>query len=206
MSLVIVTPPAALPVSEEEAWAHLQLTLRPTGSPETMAPRDREHVERLIRSAVDLLDGPNGAIGSRCMIQQTWKLRLCDFPADGVIRLPLAPVQSVTHFFIVDPSGASVPWSNTNYTVSGLNDPNKQAEIMPAPGASWPAIRKGPESIQINFVAGFGASPESVPASLKLAVLETVRQLYEAHISALPFSGLSDGVREALRPFRRWTW
>ena len=105
MHLKRIVPPVGLPVSLAEVKAGANLD---GGSD------DDAKIAGLIRSAVEMIDGPDGEI-QRCLLSQTWELRLDCFPgyfdywrwpgwpyrphywhSKGLeIEIPLPPLQSV---------------------------------------------------------------------------------------------------------------
>jgi uncharacterized phiE125 gp8 family phage protein len=61
--------------------------------------------------------------------------------------------------------------------------------------------------IEIEFTAGFGATPDDVPAPLREAILRLVGEAYagveRAESARRGEGGLPDGVEALLRPWRR---
>jgi uncharacterized phiE125 gp8 family phage protein len=189
---VRVIPPAELPVSLEEAKAHLRIDFGD----------DDFYVAGLIEAATAHLDGWSGILG-RALVTQTWRQDLCGFPCDGVIRLPLAPVQAVTAITYRDEVGADMTL-----------DPGVTTEVMTDAlgpfvrlrgGQSWPATAQGDDAVSVVFTAGYGAS-SAVPQAIRHAILLLVGHW---HATREPVnignitSNLDFAVTALLAPFRR---
>jgi hypothetical protein len=183
MRLRLITPPAAVPVSVDEARAHV--SAYGTGNDAILSA--------MIDAAVSHLDGRAGILG-RALIQQTWELSLDEFPrylvpgADfrplnrtlltefSAIRLPLAPLVSVSSVKYIDVNGTQQTLDPATYTVDATSEPGV---IVPAYGAMWPATRAVRNAVTIQFVCGYGTAATDVPAALRAAILLMVGDLFE---------------------------
>jgi uncharacterized phiE125 gp8 family phage protein len=168
MALRIVTPPAAYPITIEEARLHLKLDAE--DSPAVHA--DDDLVNSLIAACALRLDGRDGELG-RCLITQTWDLVLDRFPKLG-IKIPLPPLQSVTALTYLDTAGDEQTLvEDTDFTVDAISQPG-----WAWPGeAGWPATFDGINTVTLRFVAGYGAA-SAVPAPIKAALKLMVGSLY----------------------------
>jgi uncharacterized phiE125 gp8 family phage protein len=159
MKLSIVSPPAALPLTADEARARIQ-TLSSVS--------DDSVVEALIGAATASLDGPNGFL-QRAIITQTWDLTLDAFDhwrsADEGIEIPLPPSQSVDSITYID-SDVEVALSSGDYRIS----PGSPSRIYPVLGGSWPTSAVLGGSVTIRFTAGYGYDGSSVPENIKIAI------------------------------------
>lgn len=172
MTLVRIASPAALPIDEAIVFAHLRLILDDEGEPDAA---EADLVRGYLAAACALLDGPGGML-ARCLISQTWALKLPRFPR-GPIAIPLPPVSAVSSVAYLDPAGASQTLDAGAYVVAGLG--SDDVSVHPAPGASWPAVRSGhPEAVTVTFVAGYGATAADVPEPIRGAILEIVADRY----------------------------
>lgn len=182
-NLVLVTPPAAEPLTAAEVWEHLRVDL--TGSP--AAPADASLIAALIKAVRQHLDGRDGWLG-RALVPQTWDLKLRAFPAacrgnpDGAVILPLPPLISVDQIIYIDSDGASQTLASSLYTVSGV-DGFGRGRVEPSYGNAWPATRDVPEAVAVRFTAGYasGNSPEdgsAVPEAIGQAMLLMIGHLY----------------------------
>jgi uncharacterized phiE125 gp8 family phage protein len=160
MSLTLVTAPALEPVSLAEAKVHLRVTV---------ADEDAL-IDGLIRAAREYVE----TFTHRALITQTWDLKLDRFPSDA-IRLPHAPLVSVTSVSYLDTAGATQTWSASLYTVDAPSGPKaRSGQIVPAYGESFPSTRGVVNAVTVRFLAGYGATAAAavtaVPASLKAAI------------------------------------
>lgn len=184
--LTLVTAPAAIAVSFEEAVNHLRID------------EMEKLVENLIAVATKHLDGRDGWLG-RALVTQTWDLTLDAFP--DCIRVPLPPLQQVTSITYVDSNGASQTLAAENYTVS----PREPALIYPAYGTSWPSTRCQRDAVTVRFTAGYGDAASDVPLPIRHALLLIIGHFYEHReavmIGAAPME-LPLAVDALLYPYR----
>jgi uncharacterized phiE125 gp8 family phage protein len=170
MSLILVTPPAALPLSLAEAKAAARIE----------GNDDDALVASLIRAAVAEVDGKFGWLG-RQLISATWDYRTSFAP--WVIRVPLPPLIEVISVSYTDPDGVPQVVDPSMYFVAGIGGADP-ARIIPEIGASWPATRRQPAPVTVRFVAGFGDSWNSVPEDLRAALSLMVAASYDGCESA----------------------
>ncbi|MDT3686759.1 MAG: hypothetical protein RO009_17145 [Pseudorhodoplanes sp.] len=204
MSLKLISAPQALAVSEQTVWDHLRLVLADQGtSPPEEAPEDRAHVRGLIEAAIGEVDGINGLL-SRALITQTWQLRLHRFPR--VVELPLPPLQEVLEVSYRDPAGTLQTLPETAFQVAGIGDEGK-GRIEPLAGSYWPETGDYVEAVLITFRAGYGDTPEDVPATIRSAILEIVAARYAFRESITPaaqYFMLPRSAVNALENYRVW--
>jgi uncharacterized phiE125 gp8 family phage protein len=130
---------------------------------------------------------------SRQLISATWDLMLDRFPCpddlsavdrwtypQGVIRVPLPPLQSVVRITYVDPDGVTQTWATDQYVVDAPAGPKAgRARITPAYGVIWPCTRCQIAAVTVRFVAGYGDDHSSVPPRVKMGMLLDLATLYE---------------------------
>jgi hypothetical protein len=179
MRLVLVTPPAAEPLTAAEARARLNIGSEVTD----------DTLNALIKAARQTIDGGRGWLG-RALITQTWRLMLDAFPgcdagrgyhrwaadewdSNSQIIIPLPPLQSITSVLYVDRDGATQTVSPSDY-VKRSGEP---AAIVPAYGKSWPVSRHQPDAVTIEFVCGYGISGSSVDEPIRNAIALMVSNL-----------------------------
>lgn len=126
----------------------------------------------------------------RALVTQTWVLTLDNFPWPGgwqyvnspaifpdphTIRVPKAPLQSVSSVEYYDLSDTLTTLAASTYVVDATTDPGR---IFLAMNKVWPVTRLRPGAVRITFVAGYGAA-SAVPEDLKLAIKMCVAYWYE---------------------------
>lgn len=109
----------------------------------------------------------------RRFVSTTLRLTLDEWPE--VFYLPSPPLVSVTSVKYYDLSGVQQTLSGSNYTVDQYTQPGR---ITPAYGLSWPTSRVHTNSIEVLYVAGYGAA-SAVPYAIKQAILFTVATWFE---------------------------
>lgn len=179
--LTLTSAPATEPVTTAEAKAWLR---QDHAADDTM-------IEELVKSARQLVEQETGL----ALITQTWRLTLDDFP-EWEIELPRSPLASVSSITYVDSAGATQTLDAAEYE---SDETVRPGIVQPSYGNTWPAARCQAKSVQITFVAGYGAA-SAVPAPLKQAVKALAGFLYE-NGGALP-ANLPEFVKALVTPFR----
>ena len=174
--LTLVSAPATEPVSASE----LRDWVRVTGTAHDAV------LALLGKAAREQVEGLTG----RALVTQTWRLTLDGFPWPGgwqvlrnpsvwpdphTIRVPKAPLVSVTHVKYYDMGGTLQTLANTVYDVDAAHDPGR---ITLALGQTWPVTRPKPGAVQVEFICGYGAAA-AVPECAKTAILFSVAQWFE---------------------------
>jgi uncharacterized phiE125 gp8 family phage protein len=159
MGCVLITPPAAEPVSTAEAKAHLRVDSDDENTLiDALVAAARQHIERETR---------------RALITQTWELRLDKFPRD-TIRTPVGPLQSVSSIKYDDINGVEQTLSTATYEIDTSVEPGW---IVRVGDGAWPDTMVAINSVRVRFVAGYGAAAV-VPQILKQAILLLVGHWY----------------------------
>lgn len=178
MSLQIVTPPTAEPVTIDEVKARLRLT----------TTADDALILQLITTARVFAE----AAVKKSIVSKGYSLTLERFPwPTECLRLPVPPVSAVTSITYLDTTGALQTWPTDEYLV-GLSQ--LPAVILPVPGTIYPATYRAPglDVVTVNFNAG--------PAAGALAIamdpyLEATRQL-AAHFYSHPDAVNAENLKE----------
>ncbi len=90
------------------------------------------------------------------------------WPQNAVLRMPRAPLQSVTSIYYIEPAaGASLLLDPSQYNVS---TGRVRGRITPSYGNVWPVTREVMDAVTITFVAGYGGSAGSIPEPIRLAI------------------------------------
>lgn len=160
---VLVTAPAAAPLTLEEAKTHLRVD----GDDEDGL------VQGLVDAAIAHLDGPRGL--GRCLVNQTWRQDFTCWPSDGTLRLPFPDVSSIVWVKFYDSDDAQQTVTSADYAL--LSDAlGGYVEFVP--GWSAPVLDSRPAPVGVQFVAGFGVDAEAVPADIRTAMLLMVGAWY----------------------------
>ncbi|MGD9836302.1 MAG: hypothetical protein AB7F72_01715 [Afipia sp.] len=160
--LTLIAAPDTSPVSLEEQKDHMNVSF----------DDQDDMIEAFVTAGTQKLDGAAGILG-RCLITQTWRLTLDRFPFKIVI--PLLPVQRVSSIKYIDANGDEQ--THSDWTLFGVG--SDEAYLLPRFGTSWPTPRTIPESVMVEFVAGYGDDPEDVPEPLREAIRLWAAHLYD---------------------------
>lgn len=165
---VRIAAPQQAPITLDQAKQHLRI----------LHDDEDEYIADLIEAATDYLDGYSGVLG-KALITQTWRQ---DYPAfyscdtGSLLRLPLGPVQSITSVAYYDPANSLQTLSASVYEL--LNDGLGPYVALIA-GQSWPAIYSRAGAVRVTWIAGYGATPETVPQEIRWLIKANVAGLYE---------------------------
>lgn len=161
MSLSVLVAPLLTPVRVEEAKLHLRLD----------TDEHDAYLEQLIAAATDYVELWCG----RALLTQTLVYTRTGFPS-APMRLPRPPVQEVL----------SVEYLGVDGVLTTLDPAIYQPFLNALPpsvtlarGQAWPQTIGDPEDVRITYLAGYGDTPEEVPAALRQAICVLVADLYE---------------------------
>lgn len=93
----------------------------------------------------------------------------------GILELPRAPLVTVSSIVYLDSNGNTETLDPSNYVAA----PGAPGRVSPAYGKIWPTTLPQIGAVQVNFVAGYGATADDVPDNVKVAVKLLVGHLYE---------------------------
>lgn len=185
MTLILVDPPAAEPVSLAQAKAHLRVT---HDSEDTL-------IAGLIAAARQEVERGAGL----ALLTQGWRLVLDGWPADGVLPLMRYPVQSVASVTVYDEAGEPAVLPASAYAVDALSRPGRVRMLASVP------VGSPLNGIEVDYSAGFGAAGSDVPEALKRAILLLVAYWFEFRGAVSPGEqpvGYPPGYACLLDPFR----
>lgn len=195
MALSLVTGPSVEPVTLAEAKAHLR---------QDVADEDAL-ITTLIAAARQWAEN----FTHRAFITQTWDLKLDDFPdLECAIELPLAPVSAITSITYVDQNNVTQTWSSTLYLTDLPSGPTAQrGRISPAYAQYYPVPLTVLNAVTVRFVAGYGASPASVPEAIRAAIKLLIGHWFERRTPVQVGPGLvvaeiPMGVESLLWPYK----
>jgi uncharacterized phiE125 gp8 family phage protein len=185
MTSYLLAGPAVEPVSLGEAKGFLRLD---------EADEDAL-VSTLIGAARLHVEGVTG----RALVAQSWRMVLDRWPENGMVKLPVSPLMSVTAISATDDNGVSHE--------IGLEQFGREPDRLLVPRAvvGMPALQER-GGIEIDYVAGFGSEPEDVPADLRQTLLGLVAHWFE-HRDAVIVAGsgtlVPSGFDRAVSAYKR---
>ena len=154
MTAYLLSGPATEPVSLDDAKAYLKL--------------DTDDEDALVTTLITAARLHVEGTTARALIAQSWRLVLDDWPPAGLVRLPVAPLQSLTAITAYDINGDPVTLS----TEGVLWDAQAAPSLLYLPAGFGDAVILRPfQGVEIDYVAGYGADPAEVPATLRQALL-----------------------------------
>lgn len=187
MTYALLAAPGVEPLTLDEVKAHLRLD----GADEDGL------LTSLIRTARDHLERATGL----APITQRWRLYLDSVSEDGVIPIARTPLQSVEAARFYTATGTPVPIDPATLLLDRAGLPGR----ILLPGPVNPGRPLG--GVEIDFTAGFGATPVDVPPSIRRALLLHVAAMFEyrgAVSAADQPAVLPEGYDRLLAPFRIW--
>jgi uncharacterized phiE125 gp8 family phage protein len=189
MSLSLVTPPAAEPLTLEQAKARLRIS----------DSSQDAHLTHLIRSARQRVEGHTG----RALITQTWLERRDTWDGDGRLcafatqfKLPKPPLIAIEAITTYDADDAPTSHDPADFFIDTASEPGRLAL---RPNGDFPQPGREVGGIEIRFSCGYGESADDVPAPL----IEAVGQLVEAMYSGGLDIGMPASVKALLSPWWR---
>jgi uncharacterized phiE125 gp8 family phage protein len=185
MALIPLLRPAAEPVT----LADLKAWIRLDGS-------DEDDVLAALLATARL--AVEEAAGGR-LVTQDWRLVLDAWPPDGVLTLPLAPVQAVTAVRVRDAAGGAMVLPASAWLLDAASDPPR---LVLVGSPQVPGRRLG--GIEVDVTAGYGP-PAAVPEPLRMAVRLTAARLFEHRGDGRDETGAAvpPAAVALIAPFRR---
>ncbi len=169
--LSVVTPPAVEPITLAEA--KVQCRIRQSATSED------DLLNGLIVAAREMSE----AHCTRAWINRTLLLTVGDFPDagsdkwGGAIELPVAPVSLVNLVKYYDTHGTLQTLDGTLWQTWLDHGPPL---VATAPATVWPTSQQGRmQPVQVEFVAGYGATAAAVPSQVKAAMKMLLTYWYE---------------------------
>ena len=160
MTLTLISPPTAEPVTLADIKAHLRVS------------HDSEDalISSLVKAAREELEQATGL----ALISQGWRLFLDCWPGTQTVLIHKAPVIALTAVTIYDADGAPYSPLLSGFLLDRFSRPARIAvpDAVTDPG-------KKLNGIEIDFTAGFGATGVDVPDGLKRAIMLLAAHWYE---------------------------
>lgn len=190
-----VTAPAALPVSAEEAKAHLRVS----------HSDEDALIGAYLDAAISRLDGYAGILG-RCLISQVWRQDYPGWPPHGLFRLPLCDVTAIggLKYSDADDVEQTVDPSLYQRHQDGLSSFLWLRSAFTAPSLYDDRL----DPVRITFTAGYGDAAGAIPPAIKQAILLMIADFYENREDTVVGVGLDvrplpRGVDALIGPYRR---
>ncbi len=162
MPSILTTPPALEPVSLAEAKAHLRIS---------HADEDAT-IGKLIVAARRQAEAQTGLL----LIAQGWSHFRDDWPDDGEVALPLAPVIGLGNIKVYGEDDIAATIDPAHYYVDRLSRP---ARLLLRGSRVWARPGRIGNGIEIALTAGFGTAATDVPEQLRQAILQLAAHWYE---------------------------
>ena len=105
----------------------------------------------------------------RALISQTIEFRFDMWPSDGVVKVPLPDIISVTSVKYIDENGTEQTASSDDYTGDTFDH-----VIRNDYGCTWPSPRNEKNACRVVYVAGYGASGSDVPINIRDAIINII--------------------------------
>jgi len=180
---IFVDGPAVEPVTLSEMKAYLRLD----------DDGQDDLVSGLVRAARLMVE----SISRRLMIEQRWRVVMDRWPQGGRIPLPLSPLIAVDGVKVLDAAGIATELAGDSIVLEAASDPPCMA-VSDAPQPGKP--RNG---IEIALRAGYGATPDAVPAPLRLAIKILVAHWFENRGDVIGEQILPPEAMSLVAPFQR---
>ncbi|KQV33179.1 MULTISPECIES: head-tail connector protein [unclassified Rhizobium] len=157
---------------------------------------DNSYIDALIAAAGDWLFGENSWLG-RAAPSSAWEMTQAFFPV-GRLDIPKPPLVRVDGVFYT-PADGGAEQEIADFRTFGEGG---NGYILPAVDTDWPETDGEPESVRIEFQAGY----TTLPASIKHAALLMIGHWYENREAATEakLSELPMAVDALLMPYRNW--
>ena len=171
MTSYLLAGPAVEPVTLSETKVFLRVSdTAEDGFISTLITAARLHIE--------------GSTG-RALISQSWRTIHDCWPQNRQIILPVAPLISIAQIIVYDSVGDPTTLSLAQFQPE--TDANPARIFVPGSIVGLPEMREH-NGIEIDYVAGFGATGSDVPADLRQALLSLVGYWFE-HRDAVVIAG-----------------
>ena len=161
MSLQLTIPPAVEPVTLDDAKAHLRV--------------DTTDDDALITSLISAARARAEWHTGRAFVTQSWTLWLDVSPCNGIVEIPLPPLQSVASVTAYAMDDSATVLDAASYQADTASSP---ARLTLKPNAAPPAALRRINAIAVAFTAGYGDAGSDVPAPVREAILKIVANFY----------------------------
>jgi len=160
MPITLVTGPVLEPVTLADAKAFCRVD----------SNDEDDLFALLIRAARVYAEG----VQHRAYITRTLKLTTDQWENPFIIPLP--PLQSVSSVKYLDVDGTQQTLAATVYSVGTTHEPGR---VTLAFDQVYPTLRGVVDQIEITYLAGYGLTPETVPQTIRTAILMLVNDRWQ---------------------------
>ncbi len=130
----------------------------------------------------------------RSFLSQTWRLGLDVWPANSIVELPRVPLLAISGVFLRDENDEAMPVPlDTYYADMALG------RLAPRGHGVWPLTMRTMSGIEIDYIAGYGENPDSVPELIRLAIRQLATHWYEHRGEAVIMSAIRNDAIANLR-------
>lgn len=179
------------PVSLSEAALHCRID----------STTDHPALQAMIRAATKAAEQYLG----RPILTRTYRQYFDFWPCGNALELRRSPLVSVTHVKTYDDADTATTFASSNYFVDSVSQPGR---IVLRSSASWPMALRVANSIEVEYRAGYGTDPASVPADIRQAVLMLTANLYEHRgetvTGSMPDTTAREGAFDLLGMYREY--
>jgi len=205
MALKLITAPERMPVTLEEAKAHLEVE-----------HNDRDDaIQTMIAAATAFCEGPDGVL-QLALNPQTWEWSLDCFPSCRWWEVPLKKLIAVDSIKYTDVAGDEQTIDAENYTVDTASIPGRIVFIS---GFVAPTtLLGGANVVRVRFQAGYPEDqPDSgidepptstVPSPIKIAIMMMVGDMFDNRetvsadaLAKIPSAATVDLLLRPFKPF-----
>ncbi len=183
MSYKLITPPAAEPLTLDEARLHLRVD----------GIDENGYITSLIVVARMAAEAATG----RALMPQIWEYVDDDFDDEIVLAHP--PVVGIVSFSYIDYAGASASLGQADYVLDDYETPPR---LKPAYLKCWPIARNEPSSVKVRYTTGY-ANAAAVPAPIKQWMLLAIGDMYARRERSSDKPAVAQGfVDTLLEPYK----
>ena len=181
LRIQVVTAASGDPVSLSEAALHCRID----------STTDHPALQAMIRAATKAAE----QYLSRPILTRTYRQFFDAWPCGNALELRRSPLVSVTHVKTYDDADTATTFASSNYFVDTVSQPGR---IVLRSAASWPTADRVANPIEVEYKAGYGTDPASVPADIRQAVLMLTANLYEHRGESITGTITSEAKQGAL--------
>lgn len=178
----ITTPPAQEPVPIEDVKAYGRI----------VGTEEDNILSSILSGVIEKMEGYLG----RALISQTITMNM-DYWPGNIVQLPRPPLISITSVATLDESGVATIYSADNYYAFVNAVPG---ELVLKQGVTEPVTyERDRGGYRIIFIAGYGATPSTVPIAIRNAIVDWAYQEFDTRMAT---DGPPERNIKKLMPFK----